>query len=283
MRRSKKPRNLKPVPIEPLPSGKRPSTRFLKRYVLHSDDHGFVGRMFGLGIVTLSFDTHDELAKHADCKYAVDVLDRVKNLAHRVESLNLVGDLLWPSPFPFDFQSLPVSQYDWLVISADVFLMRYISVVDCAILLANEVHEAGLAAHKCTLKALRDKKLPLPTLSLIAEMIEDQGNLRAERNSRVHHGVERVYTIDDTSFRTAALFTHRGSGMIGHDYYGRPINVPRSFREGLANLQRTFNRTSRRLVRQLDKLYDLMWSEFEDRFGPRIAAATHGLNAGSRD
>lgn len=269
-------------PYRPCPSLPRQSTRFLKRYILPSDDHSFVGRLYDLGIVTLNFDSYGELAKHADCKYAVDVLDTLERLTRRVESLNLAGDLLWPNPIPEDFQQLPINQYEWLVVTADVYLMRYISVVDCALLLVNEVFETGVAPHLCTLAAMRKKGVPSRVLDVLGELTKDQGTLRTERNARVHHGEERTFTVDDSTFRLAAQFNHRGKGMVGHDFYGRPINVQRSFKEGLVGLQRTFNRTTRRLVRQLDRLYDELWCEFEDRFGPLVAAATHGLNAGSR-
>ena len=261
---------------QPIP--KRPSTRFLKRHILRSDAHSFVGRIYDLGIVTLNFDSYDELAKHEDCKYAVDILGSVERLARRVESLNLVGNMLWPKPFPADFRTFPISQYDWLVVTADVFLMRYISVVDCALHLVNDVLEIGLAPHLCTLKGLTKQGLSSNLTLVFGEMLADQGDLRPERNARIHHGEERVFTIDDTTFRTAALFNHRLHGMVGTDYYGRPVNVERSFKEGLVELQRAFNRSTRTLVRQLDRVYDDLWDEFESRFGPRIAAATHGFN-----
>ncbi|OJY48488.1 MAG: hypothetical protein BGP17_01555 [Sphingomonas sp. 67-41] len=271
------------MPFETLPPPLRQSTRFLKRYILPSDNHGFVGRLYDLGIVTLSFDSYDELAKYPDCKYAVDVLDNVQLLARRVESLNLVGNMLWPDPLPTDFRTFPISQYDWLVVSADVFLTRYISVVDCALHLVNEVYEAGLVPPNCTLRHLAKAGIPADLVTILGEMLDDQGGLRDERNARIHQGEERAFTIDDRSFKTASLFNHRLNGMVGTDYYGRPINVQRSFKEGLVRLQRAFNRSTRKLVRQLDRVYDELWDEFEDRFGPRIAAATHGLNAGSRN
>jgi hypothetical protein len=271
-----------PFAIEELPGGKRPSTRFLERYILASDDHTFIGRMYDLGIVTLNFDSYDDLAKYPDCKYVVDVLDDVQRLARRIESLNLVGNMLWPKPFPADFRAFPVSQYDWLVIAADVFLMRYISVIDCALLLVNEVYEGGLDRHQCTLARLKRHAIPAKVIFVLEEMLADQGELRPERNARTHHGVERSFTLDDTTFKTAALFNHRLNGMTGTDYYGRPINVQRSFKEGLVELQRTFNRSTRKLVQQLNRLYGELGDEFESRFGPRVAAATHGLNSGSR-
>ena len=110
----------------------KPSTRFLKRFILPSDNHSFVGRVFDLSIVAYHFDSYDDLAQHADCKYAFDVSMELSTLTRRVESLNLVGKMLWPDSVPNNFKEFPVSRYEWLNVAADVFFMRYISVLDCA-------------------------------------------------------------------------------------------------------------------------------------------------------
>ena len=122
----------------------RASTKFLKRHILASDHHGFIGRVYDLSIVGLRFDSYAEVEKYPDCKYALDTNFCVTSLAQRVESLNLVGNMLWPDPYPESFESFPISGYDWLRVSTDVFLVRYVSVVDCALLLANEIFRAGL-------------------------------------------------------------------------------------------------------------------------------------------
>lgn len=262
---------------------KKDSARFLKRYILPSDNHSFVGRVYDLGIVSLNFDTYEALAQYPDCKYAYDTGDYVKVMAQRVESLNLAGDLLWPEPIPDNFGRFPVSRYDWLNIAADVFLMRYISVVDCAIILTNAVFQFGLEAKKCSIANLQKAGLPPEVLDILQKIQDDQGTLRSERNARFHHGHERFFTRDDLVFKTASIFEHRGSGITGNDRHGRKINVARSFKEGLVGLQRDFNRSTRQLVKHLDTLYDLLGDEFEDRFAPLIAAATHGLNANSRN
>jgi Cthe_2314-like HEPN len=257
-------------------------TTFLKRRIVGSDGHSFVGRVFDLGVVSLNFDSYEELSKLPDVKYAIDVGRYVSNLTERVESLNLVGDLLWPEPFPADFSSLPVHQYQWLAISTDVFLVRYTSVVDCALLLSNEVLQLGLSAKKCTLNTMARKGMPKDLRNQFEELIDEQHSIRMERNARVHHGRERAFTWDDQSFRMASLFGHRGSGLKGHDAYGREIDLDLSFKEGLVGLQFEFNRQTRKLEKRLDVFYSLLWPEFEDRFRPLIAAATHGLNANAR-
>lgn len=109
----------------------------------------------------------------------------------------------------------------------------------------------------------------------LGTMLDEQARLRTERNARIHEGKERDFTTDDQTFQIAARF----NGMKGTDREGRPINVNRSFREGLVGLQREFNNSTRVLVRQLDALYDELGHEFEARFGSRFVAAKHGLNA----
>ncbi|WP_200939831.1 Cthe_2314 family HEPN domain-containing protein [Brevundimonas sp. Root1279] len=216
------------------------------------------------------FDSYEALAQHPDCKYAYDVHGEISNLTRRVESLNLVGDMLWPVPLP-DFTTFPMSRYEWLTVSADVFLMRFISVVDCAMLVINEVFECKLDASKCSIGNLRKSEVPNSVTDLLGAMMVAQGSLRPERNRRFHHGAERGFTQDDMIFRTAALMEHRG-GVAGTDSFGRPLNMERSFREGLVELQKEFNAASRKLVRQLNNLYDLLEPEFERRFAPRFKA-----------
>ncbi len=183
---------------------KRARSKPLVRYILPSGEHNFVGRIFDLSIVAYHFNNYDDLAQHPDCKYAIDTNYDLTSLTRRVESLNLVGDLLWPEPIPKNFKDFPVSRYDWLTISADVFLMRYVSVVDCSLLLVNAVYEVGLDPRDCTFKALKNK-VPPSVRSILEEMLDDQGVLRLERNARIHHGTERGFTQDDETFRTGAL------------------------------------------------------------------------------
>lgn len=261
---------------------KRARTRFLKRFIMSSDMHGFIGRVYGLSIVGMNFDNYDELAQYPDCKYAIDTNYWLTGLARRVESLNMVGNMLWHNPVPKSFGDLALTRYQWLTVTTDVFLMRYISVIDCALLLVNEVYRFGLEPKKCTLQNLKKRGLPGAVADHLELMLDEQEVLRNERNSRVHHGEEREFTDDDETFKTASLFNDKFHGMKGTDRYGRRINVDRSFKEGLVSIQRDFNRSTRLLKKQLDNLYDLLREEFEDHFGPLIAAATHGLNAGAR-
>ena len=138
------------------------SVKFLKRFVLPSDSHEFVGRIYDLSIVGLHFESYDDLSKYSDCRYAYDVNYVLSMLTRRIESLNMVGGMLWPTNMPSDFKEFPVSRYEWLVVSADVFLARYISVIDCVIILVNEVFEFGLSPEACTMRNLK-KMLACPT------------------------------------------------------------------------------------------------------------------------
>jgi hypothetical protein len=253
------------------------STKFLKQYVLPSDDHEFVGRIYDLSIVAMQFESYVDLAKHSDCKYAYDVNHALSMLTRRVESLNMVGGMLWPVGVPKNFKGFPVSRYEWLTVSADVFLTRYISVVDCAIILVNEVLECGLSIEACTLLNLKRKCTSQPIVDHLAVMIDDQGNLRKERNGRVHHGAERGFSSDDQMFRTAALFEHRFNRARGPN--GRTLPVERLFREGLVELQREFNRVMRTVVKQLDCLYDMLHPEFESRFSSKFRAGSSARDA----
>jgi len=264
------------------PKPKRRQTRFSKRYVVASDIHPFVGRLYDLGIVSLNFDSYDELLQFPDIKYVIDTLVSFKALTTRVESLNLAGNLLWPDPMPVDFKKLPMTRYEWLIIAADVFIVRFVSVFDCALLLINQVLQFGLEERNCIYRNLTKKGLPSDLDDQLRAMLDEQSSIRAERNSRIHHGLERAFTDDDVTFKLASLFNDHFHGMNGTDYYGRPINVEISFREGLVWLQKDFNRHTKILQSQLDTVYDLLLDEFEDRFGPLVAAATHGLNAGAR-
>jgi hypothetical protein len=265
------------------PSRPRSSSRFLKQFTLPSDEHPFVGRIYDLSIIGGHFDTYEELACHADCKYAFDVNEELSRLTRRVESLNLAGGLLWPDPVPDNFKEFPISRYEWLTVAADVFLMRYISVGDCALLLTNTIFEVGLEPRKCSLDNLKKREAPKDTIKLLEQIQTDQGALRNERNSRFHHGKERGFSEDDTTFRMASLFEHWGQGIVGKGQDGRPINVARSFSEGLVELQREFNRATRKLVRQLDRLYDLLGAEFEARFSPRFRVGPFGREGHPKD
>lgn len=94
------------------PKPRRARSRPLARHILRSDHHSFIGRVYELSIVNLNFDSWDEVNEYPDCKYALETNEFVHALTSRVESLNLVGDLLWPEPIPKSFRDFPVSRYE---------------------------------------------------------------------------------------------------------------------------------------------------------------------------
>lgn len=235
-----------------------------------------MGRIFDLSIIGHHFKSYEDLAKFPDCKYAFDVNWELTALVRRVETLNLVGRMLWPNPMVAKDARLPVTLHEWLVVAADVFLMRYISVLDCALIVANTVYEAALPHRECTVAKLQKKSVSKSVIDLLSELQKDQGELRTERNARFHHGDERQFTGDDQTFRIAALHAHWGGGVAGKDRNGRRIDIDRYFKEGLVELQRDFNRVTRRLARQLDRFYDMLSVEFEARFVPRFRAGPFG-------
>jgi len=253
----------------------RPRTKWYVRHLIPSDNHHFVGRIFDLSIIGMHFETYEELAKYPDAKYVIDVNWTVTSMVRRVESLNIIGNMLWPEHLPKNFKQFPLSRYDWLVVATDAFLVRYISVVDCALFIVNEVLELGLKPKACTFKNLKRVGVPKAILDLIEDMLIDQGHLRVERNRRVHHGEERGFTLDDQTFRVSAQFEYWSNGMTGTDKFGRRINVERSFNEALVELQRDFNRSTRALKRKLDQLYEELRDEFECRFRPKFHGPGH--------
>ena len=206
----------------------------IRRFVIPSDDHEFIGRVFDLLMpLHTGFENYKQARDYPDAVYVLNVGDRVDLLTRRVESLNLIGTMLWSRQFPLSFKQFPISRYEWLNITADTFLMRLISISDCALLLTNEVFRTGLKPHNCTIEALRKKGVPPAVVEALTSLRDSHIDLRNERNARIHHGIERRFSDDDATFRTAALFEHRLSGISGTDRYGRSIDLKRYFRAGL--------------------------------------------------
>ena len=92
----------------------KPSSHFLRRFTLPSDEHPFIGRIFDLSIVGMSFDSYDELARYPDCEFVYRVNDAVSTIAQQVNPSIGGGILLWPEPLPSDPYSLPISLFESL-------------------------------------------------------------------------------------------------------------------------------------------------------------------------
>lgn len=101
-------------------------------------------------------------------------------------------------------------------------------------------------------------------------MIEEQGLIRKECNNRFHHGSERGISSDNQMFRLGTIFEHQANSMLGPN--GKQLPVGRYFREGLVELQRDFNAVMQKVVKQLDRLYDMLAPEFERCFLPKFRA-----------
>ena len=249
-----------------------------KRHVILSDSHRFIGRVYDLSIVEMYFDSYEQLRDYPDCLYALHVNYTLSSMTRRVESLNLVGNMLWSKRLPKKFSEFPVSRFDWINIISDVFLMRYISVVDCGLLLTNEIFECGLEPRSCTTRALR-KFVSRETVSALEKIRCAQDWLREERNARFHHGLERKLTDDDTTFQIVSLSEHYGRQMSGQDRHGRKINLNRFFEDATKNLKNNFNSSTRTLLKDLDVFYNVIEKEFEFRFSHKFRSRTKPLPA----
>jgi hypothetical protein len=76
--------------------------------------------------VETSFDSYDKPASYPDCEYIFHVKNELLTLVRRVESQNLVSSLLWPKALLSAPYGLPIAFFEWLAVTADVFLTRYI-------------------------------------------------------------------------------------------------------------------------------------------------------------
>ena len=242
----------------------------MDRYIISSDEHYFVGRIYDLSIVEMHFDSCEDLSKIGHCKYVSDVNREISILVNRVESLNLVGGMIWLDLNSDQTFKYPVTKFEWLTIVMDVFLIRYISVLDCAVQLANEIFEVGLSRKRCSIDRRESGGVPSNALDILKKIQTDQGLLRDERNARVHHGLERSYTDDDLTFRLAAIFEQWGSSIVGTDRLGRSINLEVFFEEALNNPKNEFSETCGRLSICLDELYDNLSIEFEARLRKKL-------------
>src|SRR2546423_1155044 len=125
-----------------------------RRFIVSSDNHDFVGRIFDLSIVGMYFDNYEEMTKYPDAKYVLDVNERTSLLARRVESLNHVGNLLWPKA-PVRIETLPMSAYEFCNFIQDAFLMRTISILDCCCLLVVDVLELDIEPRQANIERIR--------------------------------------------------------------------------------------------------------------------------------
>lgn len=246
------------------------SIKNIAQFYIELHDHDFVGRVYDLSIVAMYFDSYEEVSKYSDCKYAIDVNGSLTKLVQRVRSINLSGDMLWLEPTLDQFSSLPIAEYDWLIVAQDVFLMRYISVLDCALILANDIFELNQSPKKCIKSRLVKLGLPQSTVTLLEKVENGQEALRNERNARFHHGDERQMSSDDSAFRMASLFAKRGAGLQGKDRNSKEIDLTRYYNETSCIMREDFNMAVENLQKNLNDLLNHLEEEFENRFKPKF-------------
>lgn len=243
----------------------------LARLVISSDTHAFIGRVFDLSIVGMHFESYEQVSEYPDAKYVLEVNDRTSLLVRRVESLNPVGELLWPKE-PIGIEELPMSAYEFCNFIQDAFLMRAISILDCCCLLAVEVLELGIPPRQANMDRIQREFGDHPCCEKLQKIASIQAELRTERNLRFHRAEEEPLTDDDETFKTVALFSRHGPGMTGTDRLGREIDLKRFFDEAIAGLRNKFDVNVRNLLVVLDDFYDVLLGEFNGRFRSKYRA-----------
>jgi hypothetical protein len=235
-----------------------------------------VGRIFDLSIVDLHFGPNENPDIYPDIKYVRDVLGGIKTLTDRVDSLNLVSEMIWKSPEEISNNGI-VDTYNYFLICDDLFLIRFVSILDCALILVNMVYELGLQNQSCTLNNIKQASIEDQAIDAISYIYETQGKIRNERNSRVHHGQENPFTTDDMTFISSARSTFYGNGICGEDIFGKEIDLRNFIKEAQLMHQKRFTEYTDHMTGSLNLLYDMLWLEFEKRFHHKERTATHGL------
>jgi|WetSurMetagenome_2_1015567.scaffolds.fasta_scaffold97838_2 hypothetical protein len=239
-----------------------------RRYIVPSDTSWFVGRVFDLSILGMWFDSYEELEPFPDIRYAFQVNQRTTLMVDRVESLNRVGNLLWPSKA--DLKSkFPMSRYDWLSLITDLFLVRLISVFDCCLLLTNEILELGLDARNCKIHTLTKNGAPPSITIALQRLLDDQEKVRIERNYRVHEAWGQDLTEDDIIFRSLAQMEYLCGTKECQNPDGSKTHIRVFYNAARDGLRKEFNKNCRTLVEHLDPIYSLLSSEFEVRFSAK--------------
>ena len=157
--------------------------------------------------------------------------------------------------------------------------MRTVSIFDCALILTNQVLELNLEEKKCNLTNIRRLGAPSNILSALTAVSNELSHLTTERNERFHRGIERPFSSDDMTFKMVSLHEHWGTGMVGNDINGRKIDTHRYMRESLSQLQKDFNRETKKIERKLDKIYDTLLVEFNSRFSTKYRDPMTGYGA----
>ncbi|EHR00088.1 hypothetical protein [Bradyrhizobium sp. WSM471] len=243
------------------------------------DEHAFIARVFCLAIpLELGLSNNQQLNRHPDCLYVMRVYWRLSFLVQRVESINVALKMLRLRNLPISFLDFPLSRYEWLTVATDTFLMRFVSVFDCCLLLTDEVFECGLDPRACTLEALRKKAVPANVVQALESVFDTSTQLRNERNWRFHRGEERAFTNHDHAFRAISAMEAWGhSWKILDAKRSRETDLVSWFSTALAKLTRECNKEALKIPPALAALYETLTPEFESRFASKVKARKTSL------
>lgn len=172
------------------------------------------------------------------------------------------------------FHGFPISRYDWLNIATDIFLMRIISVLDCCLLVTNEVFECGLKVRQCKLESLQRAGVSAPAIQVMREMNDSMYKLREERNSRIHSGFLRAMTKDDRVFQALSVLERLGKPAIVQENNNNWSDVKDWFRAALKELKRETRAGTRDVVTHYNRLLDCLFEEFSARASAKAAIRT---------
>lgn len=246
-----------------------------RSYVIRSDTHPFIGRIFDLSIASLWFEKAEEVKRFPDILFALMVNERLSLLVDRVESLNHAGDLLWPRRHKEVTTALPLSRYQWLQFIVDVFLMRIVSVTDCCLVLANEALELGKKPQECRLAQLESAGAARDVVDPLRRLVDAQADLRAERNLRVHEGVGMSLGRDDVMLRHLSMFEHLTGTSVATDVDGSQVHVAELYSEARDEIRGRFRRECIELSRRLNAFYSALHPHFEARFQEKYRSHPH--------
>jgi len=240
-----------------------------RRLTISSDDHKLIGRIYDLSIAGLHFDDYADAEKYPDVIYALTVNNRASLLTKRIESLNHVGDILWPRR-RIRPKLLPMSAYEYCNFIQDVLLMRTISILDCCCLLTVAILELDIIPRQTTIDRIRNASNSHPSSDKLKAISDLQFEFRTERNMRFHRAEEEPLTDDDVTFKIAALYAFQGQGITGNDRHDRNIDLTKSYDEAIDNIRNKFRNNIKLLKRPINELYDCLIGEFNTRFSTKF-------------
>lgn len=104
-------------------------------------------------------------------------------------------------------ESLPITLHEWLTAAVDVFLTRFIPVVDCSLQLVNAVFQTDLPPPDCKIRKRKQAGVPTAVIDHLGLMLDEQAKLRKERRSR-----SRTSFLSRTQMHVRFLTSLLGNG-----------------------------------------------------------------------